>query len=54
MAKTIDENTTVFAEAMRIIGWEYEVKDISEDSYNMLVKKREDIAFFHHILLKKL
>jgi len=41
MEKTKDESTTVFAKAMRDIGWEYEVKDISLDSYDMLVKKRE-------------
>ena len=41
MDKTASEDTTAFAEAMRAIGWEYEVKDISEDSYNVLMKKRE-------------
>lgn len=41
MAKTANENTTVFAEDMRSIGWEYEVRDISEDSYDILMKKRE-------------
>ena len=41
MDKTENENTTVFAETLRTIGWEYEVKNISEDSYNMLVKKRD-------------
>lgn len=40
MDKTANENTTVFAECMRTIGWEYEVKNISEDSYDMLMKKR--------------
>ena len=39
--KTANEDTTAFAEAMRVIGWEYEVKDISEDSYDMLMKKRK-------------
>ena len=41
MDKTANEDTTVFAEAMRVIGWEYEVKDISEDSYDMLMNKRK-------------
>lgn len=41
MDKTENENTTIFSEAVRTIGWEYEVKNISADSYNMLVKKRE-------------
>lgn len=41
MDKTENENTTVFSEALRTIGWEYEVKNISVDSYNMLIKKRE-------------
>ncbi len=41
MDKTENENTTVFSEVLRTIGWEYEVKNISADSYNMLVKKRE-------------
>ncbi len=41
MEKTENENTTIFSEVVRAIGWEYEVKNISADSYNMLVKKRE-------------
>ena len=41
MDKTENENTTIFSEVIRTIGWEYEVKNISADSYNMLVKKRE-------------
>lgn len=41
MDKTANEDTTAFAEAMRVIGWEYEVKDISEDSYDMLMNKRK-------------
>lgn len=41
MDKTENENTTIFSKAVRTIGWEYEVKNISADSYNMLVKKRE-------------
>ena len=44
MDKTANEDTTAFAEAMRVIGWEYEVKDISEDSYGMLMNKRK-VAF---------
>lgn len=41
MDKTENSDTTVFAKAMKKIGWEYDAKDITDKSYDMLTKKRE-------------
>ncbi|MCQ2543843.1 MAG: class I SAM-dependent methyltransferase [Lachnospiraceae bacterium] len=41
MDKTEDENSTVFAKALKEIGWDYEVSDISLESFEMLDKKRK-------------
>ena len=39
--KTENTETTLFADAMKANGWDYEVSDITKDSYDVLVKKRE-------------
>lgn len=39
--KTENTETTLFADAMKANGWNYEVSDITKDSYDVLVKKRE-------------
>lgn len=41
MEKTDNSDTTMFAKSMKELDWEYEVCDITIDSYNMLKKKRE-------------
>ena len=41
MEKTVNSDSTVFADAMQKLGWKYSVEDISLDSYEMLKKKRE-------------
>ena len=40
MTKTKDAHTTVFAEALRQNGMQYEVEDITEQVYALLLKKR--------------
>lgn len=49
MEKTEDAHTTSFAKAMKEIGWEYSVKDITEESFAFLQKKRETAkAYIEH------
>ena len=40
MPKTKDAHTTVLAEALHNNGMQYEVEDITEQTYNLLLKKR--------------
>lgn len=42
MEKTKNADTTSFAKAMKEINWEYDVRDITEASYDMLTKKRDE------------
>ena len=41
MPKTKDAHTTVFAEALRQNGMQYDVEDITKETYELLRKKRE-------------
>ena len=46
MAKTENADTTLFAEAMRVNDWKYEVTDITYQSYEILRKKRETAKLY--------
>ena len=50
MPKTDNSGTTVFAEALKKLGIQYKVEDITKETYDLLKKKRETALLYQKAL----
>lgn len=50
MPKTSNSGTTVLAEALKKLGIQYKVEDITKETYDLLKKKRETALLYQKAL----